>query len=90
MVPAELTMRRVQLAPLHARVLGVASGIHLTFINYTKDSVGFHFDPLHIWGDDPFIQEFEAPPLTIRHECANLVGHATLARKLSDFELQLW
>ena len=79
-------MRPVHLAPLHARVLGVASGIHLTLINYTKDSVGFHFDPLHIWGDDLFMQEFEAQPLRIRHACAYLVG----PEKSSDSELQFW
>ena len=59
-VPAELTMRPVRLAYLHSRVLGVASGVHVTLVNYTKNSFGLHFDTLHILGDDPFMQEAEA------------------------------
>ena len=59
-IPAELTMRPVRLAPLHARVLGVPTGPRITLINYTINSYGFHFDPLRVWGGDPFMLEAEA------------------------------
>ena len=59
-IPAELTMRPVRLAHLHARVLGDPAGIPVTLINYTIDAFGHHFDALRILGADPLLQEVKA------------------------------
>ena len=59
-VPAEMTMRPVQLAYLYARTMGGPTGHHITLVNYTINSVGYHFDTLQILGDDPLLLEAEA------------------------------
>ena len=59
-VPAEMTMRPVRLACPHARILGVHTGHHITLVNYTINSVGYHFDTLQIFGDDPVLLKAEA------------------------------
>ena len=58
-VPAEMTVRPVRLQHLCSRVLGDPDGMHITLVNYTMHSVGFHFDFLCILGDDPFLHDIE-------------------------------
>ena len=77
-MPAEVTMRPVQPAYLHSRILGDASGIHVTLVNYTKNSFGLHFDTLHMLGDDPFMREAEAKSSSwVKDRFCILMGRVT-------------